>query len=43
VLHYYAVCLKMKVEILHFLHILAYNGLCVLMVKCILDLKETRS
>jgi len=33
----------MRVELLHFLHILAYNGLIVLMVKFILDLKETRS
>lgn len=42
-LHYYAVCLKMKVELLHVLHILAYAGLSVLMVKFILDLKETHS
>jgi len=43
VLHYYAVCLKLKVELLHILHILAYDGLSVLMVKLILDLKETHS
>ena len=42
-LHYYEVCLKLKVESLHVLHILAYSGLSVLMVKFILDLKETHS